>query len=150
MKKSIVVDALEQVRKKNRKGKLLPREVVESAANPESPLHSYFDWNDSSAAAKYRDWQARQLIASVEIVADNRFESSPVYVSLASDRLTSGYRAVKDVLQDDALRQEMLETALGELKAIQWRYERLKELAGVFREVAKVEQSGRRKHKNVA
>jgi hypothetical protein len=133
-KTSEIRDALQAILRRNHKRKLLPSAVVEAARDPDSPLHHRFTWDDSKAAHEYRLWQARELIVSVEIVVDNRFESSPVYVSLQSDRLQGGYRALSDVLSDKALRAELLTTAAKELEAFQWRYDRFAELSGVFRE----------------
>lgn len=55
-----------------------PISVVERAKSPKSALHRYFDWNDSSAGAKYRLWQARQLIAQVHIVDSDDPNCEPV------------------------------------------------------------------------
>lgn len=46
---------------------LTPEIVVEDASDPGSPLHTLFDWDDSSAAHKYRLVQARTLIRRVRI-----------------------------------------------------------------------------------
>lgn len=63
-------------------GRLTPAAVVEDAMNEESPLHSYFEWDDNEAARKYRLTQARRLIRSVEvvIVSDKRIMSTVAYV----------------------------------------------------------------------
>lgn len=62
----IVGRELERIRTKYKR--LQPRKVVEESRKKGAPLHRIFDWNDSSAAGKYRDWQARNLIRSVQIV----------------------------------------------------------------------------------
>ena len=49
-------------------GGLTPEMVVSAAADPSSPLHPHFEWDDSSAAKAYRLWQARSLIGSFEII----------------------------------------------------------------------------------
>jgi hypothetical protein len=46
-------------------GRLVPEDVVEAAREPSSPLHGYFTWDDTEAAARYRLDQARTLIRSV-------------------------------------------------------------------------------------
>lgn len=63
-------------------GRLTPAAVVEDAASEESPLHEYFEWDNSEAARKYRLSQARRLIRSVEvvIVTDSRIVSTVAYV----------------------------------------------------------------------
>lgn len=52
-------------------GNVTPKEFLEAARPLNSPVHDYFDWNDSSAAEKYRLEQARNLIISVYVVADD-------------------------------------------------------------------------------
>ena len=134
---------------KGRSQKLLPSKVIAAAKDPDHPLHSQFCWDDTVAAHRYRIWQARQMLAEVEILIsdppkDSRFGNmSPAFVSLGSDRKDGGYRPIGDVLNNAALRQEMVETALGELRAMQFRYDRLSELAGVWKEAEKIES----KHK---
>lgn len=57
---------LERMAKANG-GRLTPEDVVAAAADPASPLHGAFDWDDAAAAAKWRIEQARELIRSVRI-----------------------------------------------------------------------------------
>lgn len=50
-----------------RDGRLTPESVVEVARSESHPLHSYFTWDDSVAAHKYRVDQARVLIRTVKV-----------------------------------------------------------------------------------
>jgi hypothetical protein len=123
-------------------GKLIPASVVAAAREPSNPLHDYFEWDDSKAGHKFRLWQARELIANVTIVRDEKAERAvPVFVSLIADRqkVGGGYRTLDDVLADPEKREELLATAVQELRAIEHRYQMFNELAGVFSEVKKVE-----------
>lgn len=63
-------------------GRLTPEVVLEAARDPDSPLHSSFEWDDSKAAAAHRTNQARALIRSVrvEITLHNRQVSAPMFV----------------------------------------------------------------------
>jgi hypothetical protein len=51
----------------SRSGKLTPLQVLEAARPEESPLHDFFEWDDSAAAEAYRIDQARELIRRVRI-----------------------------------------------------------------------------------
>ena len=51
-----VIDKLLELSKKNN---LTAREIVEEARKKNSPLHDFFEWDDSIAAEKYRLAQAR-------------------------------------------------------------------------------------------
>src|SRR5579863_3184135 len=48
-----------------------PDKVVELARNKGSPLHEFFDWNDKTAADKYRRKQAGDLIAALYVELDD-------------------------------------------------------------------------------
>jgi hypothetical protein len=51
----------------SRGGKLTPEQVLDAARPDESPLHGFFEWDDSAAAEAYRIEQARELIRRVRI-----------------------------------------------------------------------------------
>jgi len=57
----------ERLQQLEREGRLSPNDVVDDARSPDSPLHDYFEWDDTAAAEKYRKVQARQLIRSVKV-----------------------------------------------------------------------------------
>jgi hypothetical protein len=119
-------------------GTLRPGTVVEAARDPQSPLHSAFDWEDSSAAAKYRLWQARQLINVVvtyEKVGDGNEVAHRVFVSLTPDRYSEdavGYRLLTGVMGDEAQRRQLLADAKEDMRRFQAKYKTLTELAAVF------------------
>lgn len=48
-------------------GHLSPALVVDAARDPDSPLHPRFEWDDSTAAERYRVFQAAHLIRSVKV-----------------------------------------------------------------------------------
>jgi hypothetical protein len=53
--------------------------VLEDAKNEESPLHKYFEWDDSKAATMFRKDQARELIRSVRLVlVEDKFQIATV------------------------------------------------------------------------
>lgn len=71
-------DALAEVHAEH--GELTPPAVVSAAEPKSSALHPAFEWRNSVAAQKHREWQARQLIRSVRIVDESGTER-PAYVS---------------------------------------------------------------------
>jgi hypothetical protein len=48
-------------------GVLTPEAVLDFARPDDSPLHSYFEWDDSVAGEKYRYRQAQGLITKVKV-----------------------------------------------------------------------------------
>lgn len=92
-------------------GLLLPEKVVAAARQPTSPLHSYFEWDESKAAEQFRLIQARNLIRAVVTIQPSA--EGPIttraYVSLPADRVNGGgYRAIEDVIDDPAKVAEAL------------------------------------------
>lgn len=124
---------LEAIRAKH--GGILQEEaVVRAAKNQQSIMHSYFIWDDSEAAARYRLIQAQELIVrmTVRIVGADAAPSR-MYVSLTSDRHKGGgYRYVVDVLSDKARLAQLLADALAELDAFTRKYKQIKELKPIF------------------
>lgn len=143
-KKQSIKNELEQIRLANG-GLIRPADVVDYArTHKKSALHSEFDWNNKSAAEKYRIVQARRMI-QVHITVEPRTQQKVrAFVSLPQDRATSGggYRDVDDVLSDEEMRQQLLSDALASLAAYRRKYAILEELHRVFSEIdAFVEQS---------
>lgn len=80
--------------------RLSARVVVAAARPPSSPLHRYFDWADTSAARKWREHQARVLIASVRIKIVVRHVELPTVAYVRDPRARpreQGYTSVVDL-----------------------------------------------------
>ena len=132
-------------------GVLRERDVVAHAKAEQSPLHKHFTWDASEAAEAYWLIQAAQLIRRVKysIVRPAPDERSVEYTitkaaafpSLADQRRTAeGSRYPLDVvLSDPDKRNELVRTALGELRALQRKYESLVELSAVWEAIASLD-----------
>lgn len=89
-------------------GTITPAEVVEAAKDVTSPLHTYFTWDDSEAACKYREDEARVLIRSVRIVITTSpfLETAPAFVHDPRAFPLAGYTSVGRLRSDtDAARE---------------------------------------------
>ena len=139
-----VVSELERIARQHG-GRLMPEAVVEAARNSRSILHSFFDWDNTEAAEKWRVHQARNLIrVTVTYIGENDDTPMRVFVSLHSDRQSKrGYQSTVNVLSDEDMRAELLEDALAELRAFREKYVALKELVAVFDAISKVEKKRR-------
>ena len=120
---------LERIRAKNPEGLLLPQEVLDESRHPDHPLHQNFEWDDSSAAEKYRLDQARALIRCV-ILENENGDRAPAYISLFDDRQNDGggYRATEDVLDSEEFLKSLARTAKIELGGWTKRYQVLTSL----------------------
>lgn len=63
-------------------GALTPKNTVDRARDPASPLHAHFTWDDGEAAELYRQQEARAIIrvVKVEITFRDRLYEAPKYV----------------------------------------------------------------------
>ncbi|MFI4912921.1 MAG: hypothetical protein ACIAQZ_14770 [Sedimentisphaeraceae bacterium JB056] len=120
-------------------GLLLPEVVVEKAKEKSNPLHDEFDWNDTTAAHKWRIEQCRALIRRITVILpQTKPKEVRMYVSLDRDRDTGGYRLIEDVISDPERLKELLRTAKNELRAFERKYSELTELSEVFSAAKKI------------
>lgn len=129
-----IQEELEAIREEH-DGLLRAEDVVEFAeSNPESALHKRFDWDDSSAAQKFRLMQARAIIRVNVIVPETTGMTVRAYVSMMGDRQLpgGGYRALSDIMGNQELRRQLLAQAMREARLWREKYKNLQELAGVF------------------
>ena len=134
--------ALEAIRVAN-EGILRAQDVVDAARAEESPLHDWFEWDDSVAAENHRRQQARELIRVYVKVEKRDTPETRAYVSLESDRRSpgGGYRSVSDVFTNPERRAELLTQALREASLWRTKYKALEELAGVFDAIEAAQQT---------
>lgn len=123
---------IEELNKLAKNGRLTPRDVIDYARPDDSPLHEYFEWDDSIAADQYRLYQARKLIARVEVnyTTENIKFSVPGFVrdpDCAHDE--QGYVAVAKVRSKKDVAKEIM---LAELQRISSHIERAESLASYF------------------
>jgi hypothetical protein len=119
-------------------GRLTPLDVVRDARKRSSPLHPAFEWDDSKAAAIYREERARYILRSLVVVIATREPDKgeadcPVraFVNVERDS-ESFYTPTVTALSDEELRRQVLEDALRELHVWEQKYRDLKELVAVF------------------
>ena len=97
----------------DRRGRLTPEQVVEAARDKASALHDCFEWDDSTAAEKYRLDQARDLLKRVKIEIEYHETTIKVvgYVrDPDADPGNQGYRATMRVTKRgaaDMMRSEL-------------------------------------------
>lgn len=116
-----------------RKGELIAANLVDVSRPENAPLHSEFEWNDSYAAEKYREGQARLIIRSIvtAVEVENQSEVT-VRAFLNVEVEDAEYHGIGSILSSEDLHAKMLRTAKQELRAFQKKYETLMELQPVF------------------
>lgn len=109
-----------------------PADIVEAARNESSELHKCFEWDDSIAAEKYREHQARMVITQL-VIRTETTDNTPVSVrviSSASER--NSYVPTKMLIRSEPEYADLLERAKRELRAFQQKYVAVVELQDIF------------------
>lgn len=113
------------------KGEITPPDVLADARNPNSPLHSFFEWDDGEAAEQYRLQQARGLIRAV--VAVYVSDDKPAVRQKAFVHIREGdtphYRDTAQAMSQTKTREIVLRRAWEELQSWKRRYRDLSEFA---------------------
>ena len=117
-------------------------QLVEASKNPDAVLHSLFDWDDSSAAQKYRlntEKRIKRSLVAVYRSTQQVPQPNPVRVYhrarvLAPDDKTSQRLWVSTfaMLQDPEGRGQLLENARRDLQIFADKYRQLEELSSVL------------------
>lgn len=117
-------------------GQLAPRHVIAAASRDGSPLHQYFEWDDTEAARKYRLSQAAYLIRAVVVVAapdEQPFEPVRAFVCIRGpEERPQAFTHVCAAMRDEELREKVIARAKKELQDWRKRYADLQAFADVF------------------
>lgn len=122
-------------------GYISAKAVVDASRSERAILHPCFEWNDGTAAEKWREQQARVMIKNlvvVEVKDDRRCEVSKAFVHVISDSENRGYKQTEIAICDANDREYVLESAKRKLAAFQEKYNQLVELASVMTEISKL------------
>jgi len=123
------------------RGHLTPRDVVADAKRKDSPLHSYFEWDNAKAATKYRLVQARRLITRFQmpIIEESRILAAPFAVrDPSAAQGEQGYVRTIDLQTDRARARMVLMNEIGRVDAQMARIRSLALAFGMEEEVAVV------------
>jgi hypothetical protein len=126
-------------------GDYTAKQVLDVARNEDSPIHQYFEWDDSKAAEQYRLRQARKLITCV-VVVDDLNREMPQSVTVAADVSGYGHRTYMNTEKARSI-PDIWETVLHEAVQglLSWKrrydkFKQLSELKGVINEINLLEQ----------
>ena len=109
-----------------------PADIVEAARNESSERHKCFEWDDSIAAEKYREHQARFVITQL-VVRTETTDNTPVSVRvISSANVVNSYMPTKMLIRSEPEYADLLERAKRELRAFQQKYITVVELQDIF------------------
>ena len=112
--------------------------VVDYArTHTDSELYSVFDWDDTSAAEKYRRHQAGIVITSirVNIVHDEKEKTNKPIRAFVHTTRNENYELIEVFVQDPDKYQLLLEKAYRELNGVKDRYTELSEIQELLADI---------------
>ncbi len=108
-----------------------PEQIVNKARNADTELHKCFDWDDTTAAEKYRLHQARQVVCHLVIKETIQKDKPPIRFFFAPEN-GSGYQPTRIIVRNCDAYKSLLASALRDLEALRVKYHSLTELEAVF------------------
>lgn len=96
--------AIDEIHSLATNGRLTPEQVLVAAQDVDSPLHSFFEWDDQRASHAYRLNQARALIRKVPLnITVNRVQICVPHYIRDPEKLANeaGYTDIKLIAQSD-------------------------------------------------
>jgi hypothetical protein len=116
--------ALEEIRAKH--GKLTPELLLQEATDRGHMLHDYFEWDNKTAAAKYRIEQAANIIRSIVTIIE---EDEPVRVrAFMKVEEAREYKPFHEVMANKPDMEYVIRQAKIELEQFKRKYTALKVL----------------------
>lgn len=131
-------EEIERIKASSGKDYIQPEELLEASRPVSAPLHKCFDWNDATAAEKWRTSQAHLLITRVTVKVVGGTEPVRAFVNVSKYLEKGKFVSVSRALEVSDYRETLLSTALMELKTFRNKYHRLKELASVIKTIDEV------------
>ena len=112
---------------------LTPDQIVDKAKSKNSPIHEFFEWDNTIAGEKYRLYQARNLIGRIEIIVESDGEEDQIRAFhniriQDGEEHEQGYVTLRDVQTNKDYLKIVLGDALDEIKSWQKRYSQYKRL----------------------
>lgn len=111
------------------RGGLDPADIVEESRDVKAPLHPCFEWNDAIAAEKYRQSQAATIVRSIITVEESTKGPQEVRAFV---HVQNSYHPISVVVNSAEQTEELLQSALNELRAFRRKYNTLSQLAPVL------------------
>ena len=112
-----------------------PKDIVNLARDEKTELHKLFDWDDSVAAERWRETQARYIVRCICVDTNEMTGKKlevPIRAIVSTNERTKEYQPMTVVFKESDAYERLLNEALAELQAFQKKYKALKELEPVF------------------
>jgi hypothetical protein len=125
------------------KNGLSPSSLLEASRKDGTLLHEYFDWDDTSAAEKWRLSQAQGLILNVRVVikeTDSDHEIKERGFVATPDR-KSAYVSLQTAFSNEEWKKSLLNQVKTDMETFIAKYRRLQEVQSVIAQMELVKES---------
>ena len=129
----------EMCRQLEENGGLTAKRLVDANRPKDAPLHNAFEWNNREAAERWREQQARVMIASLITLDISAEVKEPVRAFFNISYTDPEYESLDVIVQSEDKHAALLNRALNELRAFKLKYRVLSELNPVFEAINNVE-----------
>lgn len=124
--------------------------ILAEARVADSPIHRWFEWDDTIAAEEYRKNQARVMVQQIIIVYESESDTAPVecraFLNVTEDNRQQ-YMSTAKVLSDDELKRQVIDAVLVQIDHCKKKLQSFDEFAKVLEALANA-QSELKKHKD--
>lgn len=118
------------------------KNVVAASKPEDAVLHPCFEWDDKTAAERWREHQARRMVGSLVTVHVEQNENEKCHSTNAVRafvNVSGDYKPLMTVLKVKEYKEEMLDNAKRDMRAFEDKYSSLKELSDVFHAIHDVD-----------
>lgn len=135
-KKQTAADAIRDLAAKH--GSITAEIVVKEATKKSSPLHSHFDWDDTTAATKFRLVQAAALIRQINVqylVGEERTIRVRAFHNVSDDDEESGagyFVSLATAMTVESYRDQLLANCKRDMLAFKVKYAALNEVSRII------------------
>ena len=120
---------------------LSPKTLLDASRDASAPLHDEFEWDDGIAAERFREHQAGDIIRNIYVVKAEQPEEDPklrAFVNAKGTTRPGTYHNIRAVVDDDDMKEQLLEAAKRECNSFIFKYSTLQETCGIIAEMRKV------------
>ncbi len=106
----------------NKLNVITPENIVNEASNRKSPIHKYFEWNNSKAAEEYRLQQARLMTNHIVVVME--IDNEPIEVRAfhsVKDNGNKFYVTTIEVIENENYRAQLVNEMIAALKSLTYK-----------------------------
>lgn len=128
---------IEKIKDRNGNGIVTPNDIIQDAKDIRSPYHKLFTWDDTIAAQRHREHEARSILGAIIEVRTIGNEQVDVraFVNVIGEEGNRGYASIKEVRIKPQLMNQVIADALKEAKRWNQKWRVYQELQKITRAI---------------